>query len=117
MRAAPIVVPMPPAAGAAAPFVAGQLADRSFPTQHVLAVLLLAGGAIKIVTAYQTTFSAWLWLSVAYSVLYTPTLALSNSLAFAHLDDPDSQFPKVRVWGTIGWIAARTRSGISSRIM
>ncbi len=89
-----------------APFVAGQLADRAFSTQRVLAVLLLAGGAIKIVTAYQTTFSAWLWLSVAYSVLYTPTLALSNSLAFAHLDDPDSQFPKVRVWGTIGWIAA-----------
>ena len=89
-----------------APFVAGQLADRSFSTQRVLAVLLLAGGAIKIVTAYQTTFSAWLWLSVAYSVLYTPTLALSNSLAFAHLDDPDRQFPKVRVWGTIGWIAA-----------
>ena len=89
-----------------APFIAGQLADRSFSTQRVLAVLLLAGGAIKIVTAYQTTFSAWLWLSVAYSVLYTPTLALSNSLAFAHLDDPDSQFPKVRVWGTIGWIAA-----------
>ena len=89
-----------------APFVAGQLADRSFPTQRVLAVLLLAGGAIKILTAYQTTFSAWLWLSIAYSVLYTPTLALSNSMAFAHLDDPDNQFPKVRVWGTIGWIAA-----------
>lgn len=89
-----------------APFVAGQLADRSFSTQRVLAVLLLAGGAIKIVTAYQTSFSAWLWLSVAYSVLYTPTLALSNSLAFANLDDPDTQFPKVRVWGTIGWIAA-----------
>jgi len=89
-----------------APFVAGQLADRSFPTQRVLAVLLLAGGAVKIITAYQTSFAAWLWLSVAYSVLYTPTLALSNSLAFAHLDDPDSQFPKVRVWGTIGWIAA-----------
>ncbi len=89
-----------------APFVAGQLADRSFQTQHVLAGLLVAGGAVKILVAYQTTFGAWLWLSVVYSVLYAPTLALSNSLAFAHVDDPDTQFPRVRVWGTIGWIAA-----------
>jgi len=89
-----------------APFVAGQLADRSFSTQRVLAVLLVAGGVVKIVTAYQTTFSAWLWLSVLYSVLYTPTLALSNSLAFAHMDDGDREFPRVRVWGTVGWIVA-----------
>jgi nucleoside transporter len=89
-----------------APFVAGQIADRYFATERFLAVLLVVGGAIKIWTSYQTTFSAWLWLSVLYSVVYTPTLALTNSLAFAHLEDPDREFPFVRVWGTIGWIAA-----------
>jgi nucleoside transporter len=89
-----------------APFVAGQFADRHFATERFLAVLLLLGGVVKIVTAYQTTFAAWLLLSVLYSVIYTPTLALTNSLAFAHLDDPDRQFPFVRVWGTIGWIVA-----------
>ena len=89
-----------------APFVAGQIADRYFSTERFLAVLLLLGGVVKIVTAYQTTFSAWLLLSILYSVIYTPTLALTNSLAFAHLDQPDRQFPYVRVWGTIGWIVA-----------
>jgi nucleoside transporter len=89
-----------------APFVAGQFADRYFSTERFLAVLLLLGGVVKIVTAYQTTFAAWLLLSVLYSVIYTPTLALTNSLAFAHLDHPDRQFPFVRVWGTIGWIIA-----------
>ena len=61
----------------------------------------ISGGA-----AYQTTYAGWLWLSVLDSLLYMPTLALSNSLAFAHLDDRNRQFPMVRVWGTIGWIVA-----------
>jgi len=87
-----------------APLV-GQMADRWFATERLMAVLAFAGGAIKIVTAYQTSFAAWLWLSVLYSVIYVPTLALSNSLAFAHMRDPDREFPVVRVWGTIGWIA------------
>lgn len=89
-----------------APFVAGQFADRYFSTERFLAVLLLLGGVVKIITAYQTSFSSWLLLSVLYSVIYTPTLALTNSLAFVHLDEPGRQFPFVRVWGTIGWIAA-----------
>ena len=89
-----------------APFVAGQFADRYFASEKFLAVLLVLGGLIKIWTSQQTTFTAWLWLSVLYSVVYTPTLALTNSLAFAHLKEPEREFPFVRVWGTIGWIAA-----------
>ena len=89
-----------------APFVAGQFADRYFSTERILAFLILTGGIIKWVTAYQTTFGAWLILSILYSILYSPTLALTNSIAFAHMDDPDKGFPLVRVWGTIGWIIA-----------
>ncbi|MCC7293992.1 MAG: MFS transporter [Phycisphaerales bacterium] len=89
-----------------APFVAGQLADRRFSTERVLACLLLLGGVLKWITAAQTTFAAWLGLSIVYSILYMPTLALTNSLAFAHLKDGKREFPWVRVWGTLGWIAA-----------
>ena len=90
----------------ASPFIAGQFADRHFSSERFLAFLLLVGGAVKWITASQTAFGPWLWLSIAYSVVYMPTLALSNSMAFANLTDRDRQFPKVRVWGTIGWIAA-----------
>ncbi len=89
----------------ASPFIAGQLADRYFRTERFLATLLLIGGALKWVTASQTGYGPWLWLSILYSVVYMPTLALSNSMAFAHLENRDHDFPKVRVWGTIGWIA------------
>ena len=88
------------------PFIAGQLADRYFSTERFLATLLAIGGVIKWVTASQHGFQAWLLLSIAYSIVYMPTLALSNSMAFANLGNRDREFPKVRVWGTIGWIAA-----------
>ncbi len=88
------------------PFIAGQIADRYFSAEKFLALLLAVGAVVKWVTAYQTSFAAWLILSIAYSVVYMPTLALSNSVAFANLSDTKKDFPKVRVWGTIGWIAA-----------
>jgi nucleoside transporter len=88
-----------------APFLAGQIADRYFATEKFLAALLLIGGVILWVVSYQTSFAAWLILSVLYSIVYQPTIALTNSLAFANLKDAD-EFPRVRVWGTIGWIAA-----------
>ncbi len=90
----------------AAPFIAGQIADRYFSTEQVLAILVTAGGAVKWITAYQTEYGAWLILSILYSVLYMPTLALSNSITFSHIDDQENNFPKIRVWGTIGWIVA-----------
>ncbi len=89
-----------------APFIAGQFADRYFRTERFLAFLLVVGGVIQILMAAQTAFVAWVALSVAYSIVFMPTLALSNGLAFAHIRDASRDFPKVRVWGTIGWIAA-----------
>ncbi len=90
----------------ASPFIAGQVADRYFSTERFLAFLLTVGGIIKWITSTQTDYTAWLWLSIGYGLVYMPTLALSNSMAFANLEDRDRQFPRVRVWGTIGWIAA-----------
>ena len=90
----------------AAPFIAGQFADRYFSTERILAFLVFTGGLVKWYTSYQTSYSAWLYLSILYSILYMPTLALSNSITFSHIENREISFPKIRVWGTIGWIAA-----------
>ena len=88
------------------PFIAGQFADRYFSTERILSFLVITGGIVKWYTATRTDYESWLWLSILYSVLYMPTLALSNAVALSHIDDSENTFPKIRVWGTIGWIAA-----------
>lgn len=87
-----------------APFLGGQIADRYISTERLMAGLLVVGGALQWVVSYQTTFGAWLLLSIGSAVALAPLGALTNSLAFAHMTDPSRQFPRVRMWGTIGWI-------------
>src|SRR6185503_28707 len=45
-------------------------------------------------------------LMLVHSLFYVPTISVTNTLAFANLKDPQKDFGPVRLWGTIGWIAA-----------
>lgn len=89
-----------------APFIAGQVADRYLNAERALALLLLIGGGLNLLLAQMHSFGGFLLVSVAYSIVYMPTLSLSNSIAFQNLDDSEKQFPQVRLWGTIGWVVA-----------
>jgi len=95
-----------PLATIISPFVGGQFADRWFPTQKVIAGLQLAGGVILILIANVTAFNPMMWLMLLYCLVYAPTLALTNSIAFVNLKSSEKEFGAIRVWGTIGWIAA-----------
>jgi len=91
-----------------APFLAGQVADRFMNAEKYLGNLLIVGGIVKFVTFYAHDFTPFLLLSILYSIVYMPTLGLSNSIAFAHIRDPERDFPFIRVWGTVGWIVGVT---------
>src|SRR5262245_53126442 len=93
-----------------APLSGGQVADRWVPTQLFLAAAHLVGGVALFVLGLRAdhgaaSFVPWLALMGAYALLYAPTLALTNSLAFRHLAS-EKEFGLVRVGGTVGWIAS-----------
>ncbi len=89
-----------------APFIAGQLADRYLNGERALGLLMLVAGCAFFVTAYQTTFAPFLALAIVFSIAYQPTLSVTNSVAFANLQDPERSFPPLRMLGTIGFIVA-----------
>ena len=86
------------------PFFVGMVADRFFPAQKIMAVLHI-GGAVLLYFASQIENNiGFYWIVLAYSLLYMPTIALSNNIAFQQMSDPGRMFPWIRVFGTAGWI-------------
>jgi nucleoside transporter len=101
----------------AAPFVLGQVVDRYLPTERVLAVCHFAGGLVMLAIFFAPEYWPMLvsesvvpvfWpmvvLGTIYSVLYVPSMMLSNSLAFHHLKKGEREFPIIRLFGTIGFV-------------
>lgn len=87
-----------------APLIIGQLVDRVTSTERVLAACHFLAGLCMLGLYTQTQYLNVLLLGTVYSILYIPTMMLTNSLAFRHLADRDAEFPLVRVWGTLGFI-------------
>ncbi len=98
------------------PFIAGQLADRVISTEKLLCISHLLGAVLVYMLGTTETFVPFAILSGVYGFVYAPTIALTNSLAFHHLPNRDRDFGKVRLWGTVGWIAAGIAVGQYLRI-
>lgn len=93
-------------AGLLAPVFVGLLADRFFNAEKVNAISHLLGAGLLWYASGITEPGTFILVMLAYFMLYMPTLALVNAITFANIDDPDKEFANIRVWGTIGWIAA-----------
>jgi len=98
------------AAGAAGavfgPFIAGQLADRAFATEKLLAISHAIGAVLVWQLASAAEFQLFFVISFIYGFVYAPTLALTNSITLANISDRNRDFGPIRLWGTLGWIAS-----------
>lgn len=87
------------------PFFVGLIADRYFSSEKVLAALHLIGAVLLYFIAHATSFTAVYSLMLAYCMCFFPTLPLTNSITLRNVTNAGNQFPLIRVFATIGWIA------------
>ena len=89
-----------------APFIIGLIADRYFEAQKILGILHLIGAGLLFIAANADSFSFFYPYIFIYMLLYMPTLALANSVAFHQMKNPAKEFAPIRVLGSLGWIIA-----------
>ncbi len=94
-------------------FFSTQFVDRHFAAERFLAFSQLIGGLailglfwIRKEPGQEPPFWPFFGLMLLHCLFYVPTISITNSIAFANLADPQKDFGPIRLWGTIGWIAA-----------
>jgi len=86
-----------------APIIAGRVADRYLNAEKALALLHCVAATLLFLNASSTAFAPFFCVMICFSIAYVPTQSLANSLALSHLTDREHSYPRVRMWGTIGW--------------
>ena len=93
------------------PLFIGAVADKYLNTEILIGASHLIGAVLLLVMAKTSQPRLFYWITFAYALVFAPTLILVNSIVFAHDQDifdgaAGVGFPWIRVFGTIGWIAA-----------
>lgn len=102
-----------PIAAIFAPLFLGIIADRFFASEKVMGVLLLIGGVLMCLApgfAHAGNGKIVALLFTGHMICFMPTLGLGNNIVFSNVSE-QNLFPKIRVWGTIGWIVAGLVTG------
>ncbi|MET0464183.1 MAG: nucleoside permease [Chitinophagaceae bacterium] len=92
------------------PAVFGIVADRWVNAERLLGICHLIGGVILYFIPQVNDPDTFFWVLLLYMVFYMPTISLANTVSYTALikngKDIIKDFPPIRVWGTIGFIAA-----------
>jgi NHS family xanthosine MFS transporter len=99
------------------PALTGIIADRWVNAERLYGVLHLLSGLVIILIPQVDDPNTFFWYMLVAMLFYMPTIALSNSVAYNTLKsnnfDVIKVFPPIRVWGTIGFIAAMWTTNLS----
>lgn len=92
------------------PAIFGIVADKWVNAEKLYGILHLLSGAAMFSLTLVDNPTTFFWVMLLSMFFYMPTIALSNSVAYTILKsnkfDVVKAFPPIRVWGTIGFIAA-----------
>jgi nucleoside transporter len=103
------------AIGCMASPVIGMIADRYFAGQKVLIVLNILN-SILLFCAANTSNPDLLFIILLFTMLfYMPTWGLTSAIAMAH--SPSEEFPRIRVFGSIGHVASGVCSLVAVRLL
>jgi len=92
------------------PGLLGIVADRWVNAERVLGACHIIGAGFMFWASTVTNYDLLYWVMLLYAMVYMPTIALNNSVAYHVLEKRGhnvvKEFPPIRVWGTIGFIIA-----------
>ena len=84
--------------------IIGMIADRYFASEKVLAVLNFLT-AVLLLFAGLVRNSDVLFVALLFAMLFhMPTWSLTSAIAMTH--SPSEIFPRIRVFGSIGWVVS-----------
>ena len=102
------------AIGSMASPIIGMLADRHFSSEKVLAVSNLLTALLLVIAANITAPNLLLFIIILTMLSYMPSWSLTSSISMAHTSA--EQFPRIRVFGSIGWVASGVFSLVAMKI-
>ena len=98
-----------PIAAIVTPFFIGIFADRFMNAERLQGLLMILS-AVFIAAAPSFADpenpNLFVGLLLAHALCFMPTLGLSNTICLKHLADSERDYPRVRIFATLGWIAA-----------
>ncbi len=99
------------------PAITGIIADKWINAEKLYGILHILGGVALLYIPQVDNPTTFYWVIFAAMLCYMPTISLSNSVAYNILKnnnyDVVKVFPPIRVWGTIGFIAAMWLTNLS----
>lgn len=92
------------------PALLGIVADRWVNAERVLGACHLLSAVLMLIASTVTDFGTMYLVMLLNAMVYMPSIALNNAVSFTVLEkyqfDIINVFPPIRVWGTVGFIAA-----------
>ena len=92
------------------PAITGIIADKYINAEKLLGLCHLAGAVVLFFIPEVNHPDIFFWVLLLYMIFYMPTISLTNTVSYISLKKADkdivTNYPPIRVWGTVGFITA-----------